>query len=500
MTDTVAMPFWLVLILGILALVAIFDRIFAPSVRWYFRRRVNDAIDELNERLDLEIQPFRLTRRQGLIDQLLYDPDVIAAVDLQHQQSGTPRAVIMKEAEKYAAEIVPSFSPLTYFGIGTRAAKWLSQFAYRVRLGFTDDQALKRIPKNATVVFVMNHRSNMDYVLVTYLASKRASLSYAVGEWAQVIFLHSLLRSMGAYFIRRNSKNQLYRRVLAAYVRKATKQGVTQAVFPEGGLSPDGTLRPPKLGLLSYMVSGFRTHGDKDIVFIPVGINYDRVLEDRILTAKQEREATGRDYRVRVFRVAGFLAHLAKLRLQGRLYRYGYACVSFGEPLSLTEFARENDIDFSGHHETGDPVERKAREAHFAGVQKLGEALLGEIGAIIPVLPVALVATVLLENEDHWMGDLELKSRVFDLIQRIEAAGYHVHIPRHDRDYMLETGIRMLKMRHIMEANDDGLHRANLNEQLLLEYYANSIAHIVAAVRAGEGAEGARHVERQGAS
>jgi hypothetical protein len=65
---------------------------------------------------------------------------------------------------------------------------------------------------------------------------------------------------------------------------------------------------------------------------------------------------------------------------------------------------------------------------------------------------------------------------------------------------MLETGIRMLKMRHIMEANDDGLHRANLNEQLLLEYYANSIAHIVKAVRAGEGAEGAGHVERQGAS
>jgi glycerol-3-phosphate O-acyltransferase len=472
--------------MGLLTAVAVFDRIFAPGVRWFFRRRVNDAIEELNTRLDLEIQPFKLTRRQGLIDQLLYDPDVINAVAQEHQATGKPRAVIMKEAQRYAAEIVPSFSPLAYFGIGTRVAKFLSEFAYRVRLGYTNDDAFRDIPKNASVVFVMNHRSNMDYVLVTYLASRRASLSYAVGEWAQVIFLHSLLRSMGAYFIRRNSKNQLYRRVLAAYVRKATKEGVTQAVFPEGGLSRDGLLGEPKLGLLSYMVSGFKADGERDIVFIPVGINYDRVIEDRVLTASREKEATGRDFRVRMATVARFTANLVKLRFQGRLYRYGYACVSFGKPVSLTAFAREHAIDFSHYVETGDPVDKQARELRFAGVQKLGTMLIGEIGAIIPVLPVALVATVLLDNEEHgkhhWMSDLELKSKVFDLIQRIEQAGYLVHVPREDRDYMLETGIRMLKLRHVMEVNADGLARANAGEKLLLEYYANSIGHIVGRV------------------
>lgn len=484
MAELVAIPYWMVVVLGVLASIAVFDRIFAPGVRWYFRRRVNDAIDELNTRLDLQIQPFKLARRQGLIDQLLYDVDVINAVDLEHRTNGKPRAVIMKEAKRYAAEIVPSFSPITYFGIGTRAAKWLSEFTYHVHLGYTHDEAFKEIPGNASVVFVMNHRSNMDYVLVTYLASRRASLSYAVGEWAQVIFLHSLLRSMGAYFIRRNSKNQLYRRVLAAYVRKATKEGVTQAVFPEGGLSPDGTLRVPKLGLLSYMVSGFKADGEKDVVFIPVGINYDRVLEDRVLTAKREKEASGRDFRVNISSICGFLVHLVKLRFQGKLHRYGHACVSFGKPISLAAFATSNNIDFSNYVETGDPVEQKAREARFAGVQKLGEQLLSEIGSIIPVLPVALVSTVLLQNEDHWMGDLELKSKVFDLMQRIEQAGYHVHIPREDRDYTLETGMRMLKLRHIMESNEEGLFRANRNEHLLLEYYANSIAHIVNAVEA----------------
>ena len=94
---------------------------------------------------------------------------------------------------------------------------------------------MKAIDRDATVVFVMNHRSNMDYVLVTYLVAKRSALSYAVGEWARVWPLSRLIRAMGAYFIRRKSQNALYRAVLAAYVRLATRAGVTQAMFPEGG-------------------------------------------------------------------------------------------------------------------------------------------------------------------------------------------------------------------------------------------------------------------------
>jgi glycerol-3-phosphate O-acyltransferase len=325
----------------------------------------------------------------------------------------------------------------------------------------------------------MNHRSNMDYMLVTYMASDRASLSYAVGEWANVWLLQSLFRSMGAYFIRRNSKNPLYRKVLASYVQKATKEGVTQAVFPEGGLSRDGKLGAPKLGLISYMISGFNADKDRDIIFIPVGINYDRVLEDRILTSKKEKEATGRDFRVRLSAITSFIWNLIKLRFQGKLYRYGHACVSFGKPVSLASFAKSNKIDFSRYSENEKSSGNKNKKAHFDGVEKLGAHLLHEIGAIIPALPVALVATVLLQNKDQWIGELELKSKVFDLIQRLEKLGGHVHIPREDRDYTLATGIRMLTLRHIMETNENGLYRANPTERLLLDYYANSIEHLL---------------------
>lgn len=469
MTGTVEIPIWMVLALAALAAIALVDRIFAPSVRWFFRRRLNNAIDELNQRLDLRIQPFKLTRRQTLIDQLLYDRKVIEAVEAEAKASGVPRAVLMRKAERYAREIVPSFSVATYFGFGIRAARWLSNLLYRVTLGFADDAALRAIDPHASVVFVMNHRSNMDYVLVTYMASSRASLSYAVGEWARIWILENLIRSMGAYFIRRNSGDALYRRVLGRYVHMATHQGVTQAIFPEGGLSRDGKLRDPKLGLLGYVVSEFDAADDRDIVFVPVGLNYDRVLEDRILTAHREREVSGRDFRVRMSAVLGFLGNLFWRRLTGRLYRFGYACVSFGEPLSLAQWQRERQIQFR----------ELPQEARFVAVEKLASTLMQRIGAVVPALPVAMLSRLLLEAGDEWVAEPAMRQRALDLTQKLESRGAHVHLPRADRDYAFTTGLRMLALRNLVQQGEDGQLRANPAEKTLLAYYANSIAHLL---------------------
>ncbi len=468
MLSSVSIPFWLIVLLIVFATIGIVDRVFAPGVRWFFRRKVNTAIDELNARLDMRIQPFKLTRRQSLIDQLMYDPQIITAAEADAKAKSIPISVAMKKAERYAREIVPSFSPLAYYGVGTRMARWLSEFVYRVRLGYADDDKLRAIKPDSAVVFVMNHRSNMDYVLVTYMAAARASLSYAVGEWARVWGLQSLLRAMGAYFIRRASNNDLYRKVLARYVAMATREGVTQAVFPEGGLSRDGKLRTPKLGLLSYMVSDFDPNTTKDIVFVPVGINYDRVVEDRILTRGIEKEISGRTFRVGFGSIFGFASRLISLRVRGKLYRYGYACVSFGNPVSFTQWLKKNKLAF----------EKLNEKKRFAAIQALGEDLLAEVGQVIPVLPVALAAQVFLDAGRHELGELELKLLVFDLILKLEKSGAHIHLPREDRDYAVSTGLRMLTLRKLVLQTKDGLYRANPKENVLLNYYANSIAHL----------------------
>ena len=267
--------FWLLIALAIGSLLTHF---LLPSIRWVLRRRLNKLIDKVNESLDIEIRPFQLTKRKVLIDRLIFHPQVMEAVEACASAENIPREVVQQKVKTYANEIVPAFNAYIYYRFGYWMAKSLARWLYNVQVGIKNTRDLVKIDTNATVIFVMNHRSNMDYILVSFLASRRTTLSYAVGEWARIWPLQGLIKSMGAFFVRRDSRNALYRRVLECYISMATKEGVCQAMFPEGGLSKDGKLRPPKLGLLDYMLRNFDHKNDRDILFIPVGINYDRTL------------------------------------------------------------------------------------------------------------------------------------------------------------------------------------------------------------------------------
>ena len=464
MTETISLPAWIAVIAGAFVLWAVIDFLFIPGARWFVRRRVNRMIDDLNTRLQLQIPAFQQTKRQVLIDRLTYDSKVMEAVETGAQKSHVPREVLIRRVERYAREIVPSFNAYAYFRIGYYLARRTVQLLYRVRLGYSDDEALSRIEPDASVVFVMNHRSNMDYVIVAYLAASRSALSYAVGEWARIWPLRTLIRSLGAYFVRRRSDNPLYRQVLARYVQAATAGGVMQAIYPEGNLSRDGRLRRPRLGLVNYMVSAFDPEGERDLVFIPVGINYDRVLEDRVLVHELD-PASDRYSRPHVIAtLLKFVVHQAGLMLRRRWYRFGYACVNFGPPISMRSYVHRRKIDFR----TLDSA------ARFDAVEKLGGELLDAVASAIPVVPVPLVATVFVRRPGLPMSELEIKAQVQSLIDELERRGAYVHVPRGDRDYEVTAGLRMLTLRRFVEESD-GLYRASESAHEMLRYYVSAL-------------------------
>ena len=468
MTETISLPVWIAVIAGAFALWAVIDFLFIPGARWVVRRRVNRMIDELNTRLQLQIPAYQQTKRQVLIDRLTYDSKVMEAVETEAQESRVPREVLIRKVERYAREIVPSFNAYAYFRIGYYLARRTVQLLYRVRLGYSDDEALSRIEPDASVVFVMNHRSNMDYVIVAYLAASRSALSYAVGEWARIWPLRALIRSLGAYFVRQSSDNPLYRQVLARYVQAATAGGVVQAIYPEGNLSRDGRLRRPRLGLVNYMVSAFDPEGERDLVFIPVGINYDRVLEDRVLVHELDPASDPYSRPHVIATLLKFVVHQAGLMLRRRWYRFGYACVNFGPPISMRTYVHRRKIDFR----TLDSV------ARFDAVEKLGGELLDAVASAIPVVPVPLVATVFVRRPGLPMSELEIKAQVQSLIDELERRGAYVHVPRGDRDYEVTAGLRMLTLRRFVEESD-GLYRASESAHEMLRYYANSIEHFL---------------------
>ena len=124
MTSQVTLPLWLALLIGALAIWAAFERIVVPAVRYLMRRRLNRAIDELNTKLKLRIQPLKLAKRQALIDQLIFDPEVLRAIEAYAAENKVSREAAQARARDYAKEIVPSFSAYAYFGIGARLARW----------------------------------------------------------------------------------------------------------------------------------------------------------------------------------------------------------------------------------------------------------------------------------------------------------------------------------------------------------------------------------------
>ncbi len=468
MTETFSLPLWLVIIGGALAVWALLDHLFLPSVRWYFRRRVNIVINQINKRLQVRLPAFELTKRRVIIDRLIYDAEILEAAKEYCQEQGVPNEVAMEKVKRYANEIVPSFNAYIYFRLGNWLSRSLLRVLYRVRVGSIDEEGLAKVDPQSSVVFVMNHRSNLDYILLACLAINRVAMSFAVGEWARVWPLQHLIRVLGGYFVRRGSGDKLYRSVLARYVQMATEGGVVQAIFPEGRLSKDGRLGDPKIGLLDYMLRSFDSKKGRDLVFIPVGVNYDRVLEDRSSLLSLDHD-TPKKSRLGVIRkTLFFIVHNLWLILRGSWYRYGYVVINFGTPISMRLYGKRCNVDFRN-------PDKKAR---MKNVQLLAQDLMLAVGRTIPIAPVSLVASVFVENPDKTFSKQEIKACVQSLISELEEYGAHVYIPRNDHDYTIEVGLRMLTLRHFV-IEESNLFRASPGEIKVLHFYANAIAHHV---------------------
>ena len=460
----ITVPLWLAIAAALLAAWALYEHVLIPALRWMVTHPANQVIDDISSRLRIGIRPFQRTRRQALVHRLLTDPKVQQAAEQHARNNRVPLPAVLKKVERYAREIVPAFNAYLYFRVGYWLGRAIARTLYRVRLGYIDAEGIARIDPDATVVLVMNHRSNMDYVLAGFMAADQAALSYAVGEWARIWPLSALIRAMGAYFVRRDSGDELYRRVLERYIVMATEAGVPQAVFPEGGLSRDGRMREPRLGVLDYMMRGFRIDGERDLVFVPLGVNYDRVLEDRTLLLS----ADGPRKRFRTLRGTWhFILQNLLLVLKGEWRRFGYACVNFGPPLSMREYCRRRNMDF--HRLAG--AERKQ------AMVELGTELMQAVGRVVPVVPVAVMATVFVRHPERALSELELKAEVAPLVAALEARGAHIYVPRGDLDYALTVGLRMLRLRKLVDERD-GLYQARSSELELLRYYSNSIAHL----------------------
>jgi len=367
--------------------------------------------------------------------------------------------------KNYAREIVPSFNAYIYYQVGYWLSTSVARFIYRVRVAAVAPAKLQAIDPDATVVFVMNHRSNMDYVLISYLAAEQVTLSYAVGEWARIFPLEHLIRAMAAFFVRRSSQNPLYWKVLERYVHMATQSGVCQAVFLEGHLSRDGLLGEPKLGFLDYMLRSFDWRTDRNIVFVPIGINYDHVLEDQNLLY-WDNKGKKLSKRQHLGKFWQFMRKNLFVSSRQRWKRFGYASVNFGVPVSMVKYCSANAVDFK-HLE---------KEQRIQKVAELAAHLMDSVRYVMPILPVPIISAALLRADAQSLTSLEILSDCDELIDEMIARGAAMKPEEKPRHRTLSRSLDLLKQRDLLLEKDDK-YSINPDRRRVVQYYANSIEH-----------------------
>ncbi|MEO7501903.1 MAG: 1-acyl-sn-glycerol-3-phosphate acyltransferase [Gemmatimonadaceae bacterium] len=442
----------------------------SQAIRRYFNRSALRSVRERGSRVDR----FKLAEKSRVRELLLANSRVVRAVSAHSAANGLSEDKVWARVEVYIDEIIPSFNILAYYRFGYLASRSLLHLFYRVSAEHHPAWSGQPLPRNAIVVYLMNHRSNADYLLVGYVLSGKVAISYAVGEWARAFPLEYIFKSFGSYFIRRKYREPLYHCVLEQYVQLITRAGVTQGIFPEGGLTRDGKLRPGKIGLLDYMLGVAREEAYRNRIYlVPVAINYDRVLEDRTLLrelahAEGERQTPKRK---QLYEVSRYVWWNAARMVFRRWKRYGRAAVTVGEPFKVSQWLDEE-------HEAGTNVFQLSRQERLAEVQSLCDRMMSRIEAIIPVTPVPLACAAIQSLDSDFISRERLLARMSEMRDVLLELNARVIRAEGGVDEIFDRAWKMLRMRKILVRSGNGYAVLPKNRGLI-SYYANSIAHLL---------------------
>ena len=425
------------------------------------------------------ISRYKFTAKPYIAAELLKDERIAESVRRHAAEHGLDEREVWDTVGAYIDEIVPFFNVFLTYKVGIALSRILLDTFYKVSVEYAAPQAIRNLPRDSVVVYLMNHRSNADYVLVSFVLAGEVSISYAVGEWARAFPLEYVFKSFGSYFIRRRFREPLYHTVLERYVQLITRNGVTQGIFPEGGLTRDGTLMPAKIGLLDYILGVGRDPSFRPRLYIvPVAINYDRVLEDRsLLLELASREGrVSRPGRLAQMREVGNHVLLNLSRAATRSFRrYGRAAVTVGEPFALAPWFAEQG---------GDALFELPRADRLARVQRLADDALVRIGQIIPVTPVPLACAAIQSLDADFIPRDRLLDRMREMREVLVELNGRVLRADRDIEVTFERAWRTLSMRKVLVASGGG-YVVLKRGRPLVSYYANSIAHLLGPFEAG---------------
>ncbi|XP_028586118.1 glycerol-3-phosphate acyltransferase 1, mitochondrial isoform X1 [Podarcis muralis] len=244
---------------------------------------------------------------------------------------------VKKQARKILQEMVANVSPALIRLTGWVLLKLFNSFFWNIQIHKGQLEMVKAATElNLPLIFLPVHKSHIDYLLLTFiLFCHNIKAPYiAAGNNLNIPIFSTLIHKLGGFFIRRKlderpdgRKDILYRTLLYVHIQELLRQQQFLEIFLEGTRSRSGKTSCGRAGLLSVVVDALYSNATPDILIIPVGISYDRIIEGHYNSEQLGKPKKNES----LWSVA---------RGVFRMLRKNYGCVrvDFAQPFSLKEY------------------------------------------------------------------------------------------------------------------------------------------------------------------
>ena len=150
--------------------------------------------------------------------------------------------------------------------------------------------ALRELNRTTALVFLPSHRSYSDpLVLADVLDAADFPRNHVLGGNNLAFWpIGPLGKRAGLIFIRRSfGDDPVYKLAVREYFGHLVAKRFNLEWYIEGGRTRTGKLRPPRYGLLHYLVRALEDGQGEDVTLVPVSITYDQLQEVAAMAAEQ---------------------------------------------------------------------------------------------------------------------------------------------------------------------------------------------------------------------
>ncbi|WP_439887813.1 glycerol-3-phosphate 1-O-acyltransferase PlsB [Pseudomonas sp. MBLB4123] len=408
-----------------------------------------------------------LSHRRNLVKGLVHGPLVRQAIAEQAERENIALEKAEAQALRYGNEIASDYA-YTAIRFLELVLSWFWNKIYD-GIKVNHIEGVQDIAQGHEVIYVPCHRSHIDYLLLSYLLFRNGLTPphIAAGINLNMPIIGSLLRRGGAFFMRRSFKgNPLYTAVFNEYLHSLFSKGFPVEYFVEGGRSRTGRMLQPKTGMLAITLRSFLRNHRLPVVFVPVYIGYERVLEGRTYLGELRGASKKKESVFDIFKVLGALKQ-----------RFGQVWVNFGEPLKLAEFLDQQQPDW---REQDHGAQFRPAWLNQA-TNRLGARVAQRLNEAAAVNPVNLVALALLSTSKLALDEPAL-ARVLDLyLALLRAVPYSPHCTLSEGDG--QALIDYVQGMALVAEQRDALGKIlylDEHNAVLMTYYRNNVLHIFA--------------------